>query len=123
MATVALTTAMQSVAREEYTITTDKNGVTTAQATDDMMTLVKRFVTLNARLKELQEEMGEIKAAISETMADQGIDKVTHKGAIRVTRSVSAPERVNTKRLREEYPDVAKMVTEKQAEQTRMTIK
>lgn len=122
MATATVTTAMESIASQTFVVT-DNKGKTEAEATADVLALVKRAVDLQRRENALKAEREEIRDRLGAIMGDQGIDRIVSAGTVRVTRSVSTPNRIDTGRLREEYPDLAEALTVQGAEQVRVTVK
>ena len=122
MTTATVTTAMESVAHQTFVVT-DNKGKTEAEATAEVLALVKRAVDLQRRENALKAEREEIRDRLGAIMGDQGIDRIVSAGTVRVTRSVSTPSRIDTARLREEYPDLAEALTVQGAEQVRVTVK
>ena len=122
MATATTTAAMASVATQSFIITEVK-GKAEAEATPEVLALVKRAVDLQRRENALKAEREEIRDRLGAIMGDQGIDRIVSAGTVRVTRSVSTPNRIDTGRLREEYPDLAEALTVQGAEQVRVTVK
>ena len=123
MATATTTTAMESVAQQTFTITTDKKGKAEAEATAEVLALVKRAVELQRRENAVKAEREEIRDRLGAIMGDQGIDRIVSAGTVRVTRSVSTPRRIDTARLKEDYPDLAEALTVVGDEQARVVIK
>ena len=122
MTTATVTTALQSVASQTFEVKQVK-GKSEAEATAEVLALVKRAVDLQRRENALKAEREEIRDRLGAIMGDQGIDRIVSAGTVRVTRSVSTPNRIDTGRLREEYPDLAEALTVQGAEQVRVTVK
>ena len=122
MATATVTTAMESVATQTLTVREVK-GKAEAEATAEVLALVKRAVDLQRRENALKAEREEIRDRLGAIMGEQGIDRIVSAGTVRVTRSVSTPNRIDTARLREDYPDLAEALTVQGAEQVRVTVK
>lgn len=122
MATATTTAAMQSVASQTFVVT-DNKGKAEAEATPEVLALVKRAVELQRRENAVKAEREAIRDQLGAIMGDQGIDRIVSAGTVRVTRSVSTPARIDTARLREEYPDLAEALTVVGAEVQRVTIK
>lgn len=122
MATATTTAAMESVASQTFVVT-DNKGKAEAEATPDVLALVKRAVDLQRRENALKAEREEIRDRLGAIMGDQGIDRIVSAGTVRVTRSVSTPSRIDTGRLREEYPDLSEALTVVGSEVQRVTIK
>lgn len=106
--------AAQSLSVTETTKTVKGQKVTTrtAEASTEAMVLVNRWTTLEKRAKAIKAEQDQIKATLRGVMEDDDVQSIVHEGSTHVTRSVSVPHSVNLTRLRDEYPQVAEMLTE-----------
>lgn len=123
MSTATVATAMESVASQTFNVTTDKKDKTEAEATAEVLALVKRAVELRRRENAAKAEREAIRDHLGEIMGEQGIDRFISAGTIRVTRSVTTPTRIDTKRLREDYPDLAESLSVQGDEEVRVTVK
>lgn len=125
MSTTAVKQATEVMAAQTFTVTEVRDGKRTvreAEATEEVMVLIKRSASLADRIKELDAERKALNAQIGDMMDAQGIDRFVHKGKNRASVSHIEAHRISTKRLREEYPEVAAMV-EETTEERRVTIR
>ena len=122
MATATVTTAMESVAHQSFVVTEVK-GKAEAEATAEVLALVKRAVELRRRENAAKAEREQIRDLLGDIMASDGIDRIVSAGTVRVTRSVSTPARIDTKALKEDYPDLAEALTVIREPEQRVTIK
>lgn len=127
MATATVTTAMESVASQTFTVTEERKGKKVkrvAEPTSDVLALVKRAVELEKREKAVKAEKEQIKDRLKAIMREQGIDQFVHAGLVRASYSASFPARVDNDALDEANPGLrdAYRVTATEAEE-RLTVK
>lgn len=123
MATATVTTAMQSVASQTFTVEVDKKGKAVAEPTADVLALVKRAVELDKREKAAKAERDQIKKRLGALMADQGIDQFVHAGVVRASRSVSTPMRLDREALEEANPGLLDAYKREGAPEERVIVK
>ena len=126
MATATVTTAMESVASQTFTVETVKKGKetkTVASPSADVLALVKRAVDLDKRAKAATAELKSIKATLGSLMADQGIDQFEHAGIVRVSRSVSTPNRLDSEAFEAAHPGLLDTYKRPGAPEQRVTVK
>ena len=107
MATATITTAMQSVASQTFTVKEIKKGKVSkrvSEPSDEVLALVKRAVELDKREKAVKAEKDQIKDQIKDLMRDQGIDQFVHAGVVRASYSESFPALVDNEALDEANP-------------------
>lgn len=126
MATATVTTAMESVASQTFTVESVKKGKSikkVAAPTADVLALVKRAVELDKRAKAATAELKAIKKSLGTLMADQGIDQFEHAGIVRVSRSVSTPNRLDTEAFEAAHPGLLDTYKRPGAPEERLTVK
>lgn len=123
ISTASVATAMHSVAQQTFMVSEGKDKKVEAEATAEVMALVRRSVDLRKRENALKAEREEIRDLLGDIMASDGIDRIVHQGTIHVTRAVTTPARIDTKSLRENYPDLAEALTVIGEPEQRITVK
>jgi predicted phage-related endonuclease len=85
-------------------------------ATEDIALLVDEYATLNARAKEIDKRKDDIKLEVGRFMADAGDLIDPHDAAVTIATYRSHPEsRIDSKKLRAEFPDIALQVEKSNA--------
>lgn len=122
--------AAETVAEQTFTVTettkTVKGQKVTTRAAEpsaEMLDLIRYAARLNDQQKAAEAKAKQVKAMIAERMEAQGIDQFTHEGKVRASRSVVVAERIDTARLKADYPDLAADLTYQSEPSTRLTVK